>query len=106
MLTSAAIDVFVFLGLFENASGAVKKPDFRPILRAIGNWKYINCSFFYPLSIGHKFVVKILSHLTAKWEKLNYPCGGQLQQRVAIVPPMHFKWRFVFTENNRCEYAV
>ena len=52
--TSAAIDVFVFWGLFVNASGAVKKTDFRPNLKAFENWKYTNWSYFSSLSIGSK----------------------------------------------------
>jgi hypothetical protein len=67
------------------------------------NWKYTNCSSFSPLSNGYKIIIKIFSHLTVKWEKLNSSRGGQLQHAVATVPPMHFKWRFVFTEKNRCE---
>jgi hypothetical protein len=68
-------------------------------LKAIENIQIVR--LFFPLSIGYKVAVKIFSHLTLKWEKLNHPYGGQLQHAVATVPPVHFKWRFVFTEKNR-----
>ena len=75
----------MFLGLFVNASGAVKKTDFRPNLKAVENWKYTNCSYFSSLSIGSKVTIKIFSQLTVKWEKLSSPCGVQLKQRVSTV---------------------